>query len=157
MEMVRRGEFNGQFLPTPPMVLFMCPHGAAKSVLAAGYFNAAATVAGSNYRAIARGTHPDEVIGPRALALLHEQGLAPVVNKPQKVDPSIMQSAHTIVSLGCDMADLPINDKNILRWDDLPAVSEKPEAASAEIMRRVQALLKSIKHCGSSRKSDVFE
>ena len=40
-------------------VLFMCPHGAGKSVLASAYFERLAREKGLNVRVDARGTEPD--------------------------------------------------------------------------------------------------
>jgi len=41
-------------------VVFVCEYGAAKTVIAAAYFNKMATEQGLAYRAITRGTAPDE-------------------------------------------------------------------------------------------------
>ncbi len=43
-----------------PIIVFVCEHGAAKSVIAATYFNKLANEKGLNLKAIARGTHPDQ-------------------------------------------------------------------------------------------------
>ena len=40
-------------------VLFVCEHGAAKSVIAAAYFNQLASEKNLDVRAIERGTNPD--------------------------------------------------------------------------------------------------
>ena len=42
-----------------PQVLFVCPHGAGKSVLASAYFQRLAKEKGLNVRVEARGTEPD--------------------------------------------------------------------------------------------------
>lgn len=49
----------------PPTVLFMCPHGAAKSVLASAYFERLATERGLNVRVESAGTDPDPTVAPR--------------------------------------------------------------------------------------------
>jgi protein-tyrosine-phosphatase len=41
-------------------IIFVCEHGAAKSVIAAAYFNRFAEQRGLNLRAAARGTNPDD-------------------------------------------------------------------------------------------------
>src|SRR5258706_16004324 len=45
-----------------PVVVFVCEHGSAKSVLAAAHFNALAKRRGLRVRAISRGTNPDQAI-----------------------------------------------------------------------------------------------
>jgi arsenate reductase (thioredoxin) len=42
-----------------PDILFVCEHGAAKSIIAATYFNLLAKQRGFPWRAIARGTNPE--------------------------------------------------------------------------------------------------
>lgn len=41
------------------LILFVCEHGAAKSVIAVAYFNKMAQGMGVDQRALARGTNPD--------------------------------------------------------------------------------------------------
>ena len=43
----------------PPTILFMCPHGAAKSVLASAYFQRLAKERGLNVHVASAGTEPD--------------------------------------------------------------------------------------------------
>src|SRR3982751_846284 len=47
-----------------PTVVFVCEHGAAKSVLASQYFEQLAKERGLKIRAISRGTNPDKEVGP---------------------------------------------------------------------------------------------
>jgi arsenate reductase len=47
-----------------PVIIFVCEHGAAKSVIAATYFNHLAEKAGSARRAIARGINPERELSP---------------------------------------------------------------------------------------------
>jgi hypothetical protein len=48
-----------------PVIIFVCEHGAAKSILSAAIFNKLAAERGLNFRAIARGTNPDPEISPK--------------------------------------------------------------------------------------------
>ncbi len=50
-----------------PVVIFVCEHGAAKSIIAAAYFNKLAQDRKIKVRAIARGTHPDEELTQAAV------------------------------------------------------------------------------------------
>jgi low molecular weight phosphotyrosine protein phosphatase len=62
--------------PTPPAIVFVCEHGAAKSVIATGYFNKLAAERGLSYRATFRGTSPQDDVSVRAVAALKEDGIA---------------------------------------------------------------------------------
>src|SRR5918993_1523197 len=61
----------------PPSVLFLCPHGAAKSVLASAYFKAVAAERGLRVRVDFAGTEPDAEIAPKVHEHLRQQGLEP--------------------------------------------------------------------------------
>jgi pyruvate/2-oxoglutarate dehydrogenase complex dihydrolipoamide acyltransferase (E2) component len=58
-----------------PVIVFVCEHGAAKSVMAAAHFNKLARERGLNLRAVARGTSPDKEIAPKAALGLQADGL----------------------------------------------------------------------------------
>jgi len=45
-------------------IVFVCEHGAAKSVIAAAYFNKMAKERNLDYEAVCRGTSPDSTISP---------------------------------------------------------------------------------------------
>ncbi len=47
---------------TTKTILFVCEHGAAKSVVAAAYFNRLAEEKGLNYKTVFRGTKPDSLL-----------------------------------------------------------------------------------------------
>jgi arsenate reductase (thioredoxin) len=50
-----------------PTVVFVCEHGAAKSVIATAYFNKLAAERGLRTRAIYRGVNPDSALSAAAL------------------------------------------------------------------------------------------
>src|SRR5215204_4610770 len=58
----------------PRTVLFLCPHGAAKSVLASAYFQRAAKERGLNVRVDAAGTDPDPAVSQAVADHLRENG-----------------------------------------------------------------------------------
>ena len=51
----------------PDTIVFVCEHGAAKSVVAAAQFNRLAEERHLPYRGIARGTEPQEDIAPKRI------------------------------------------------------------------------------------------
>jgi glyoxylase-like metal-dependent hydrolase (beta-lactamase superfamily II) len=132
---------------TPPgaapaqRVLFMCPHGAAKSVLASAYFERLAREKGLNVRVEARGTEPDPAVSPKVAEHLTKNGYRVPVTTPQRVTPDDLASADLVISLGCDVGGLPVRAGTLRQWDDVPGPGEDFAGADAAIQRRVAALV----------------
>src|SRR5215470_8754032 len=61
-------QFAGKQTEEAPVIIFVCEHGAAKSILSAAIFNKLAVERSLNLRAIARGTNPDPEISPKVAA-----------------------------------------------------------------------------------------
>ena len=125
-----------------PIIIFVCEHGAAKSIIAAAYFNKLAEEASSKIRAIARGTHPDPELSPKTVAGLRADGLTPTETIPQQLSPADIENAQKIVTF-CELPPEYQNKVAIQRWDDVPPVSENYEAARDEIIKRLKQLLSS--------------
>src|SRR6185295_16120591 len=68
-----------------PSIVFVCEHGAAKSVIATAYFNKLAAERGLPYRATFRGTNPQDALSVRAVAGLKEDGIAVPSGKPAAI------------------------------------------------------------------------
>ncbi len=64
--------------PSTKRVLFVCLHGAAKSVVAAAHFRALAAAQGLPLAAVAAGTEPDPELMPAAVKGLAGDGLIPM-------------------------------------------------------------------------------
>ena len=84
-------------------VVFVCEHGAAKSVIAAAHFNRLAAEKGLPYRAVSRGTKPDEVVAPAVKAGLASEGLDVSTWRPRAVSDDDIKRAKTVVSLATDL------------------------------------------------------
>ena len=123
-----------------PTVLFVCLHGAAKSVLAAAHFQRLADQRGLGMRADFAGTEPDPVIAPRVLQELRTEGIDLGARRPSRVTPDAMARAWRVVSFGCDLEGVAPGAR-IVRWDDVPAVSEDYDTARAAIDARLARLL----------------
>src|SRR5690349_1513124 len=78
----------------PQTVLFVCEHGAAKSVIAAAHFNKIAKERGLPYRAVARGTAPDQTIPDGVRNGLKQAGLELTVEKPVMVGQADVNGAN---------------------------------------------------------------
>lgn len=122
-------------------VLFMCPHGAAKSVLASAYFERLAREKGLNVRVDSRGTEPDPAVSPKVAEHLTKNGYRVPVATPQAVTPTDLASADIVISLGCDVRGLAVRAGTLRQWDEVPGPGEDFAGADAAIQRRVAALV----------------
>jgi hypothetical protein len=75
---------------------------------------------------------------------LKGQGYAIPVAKPRKVGPEEVASADVVISIGCDLAALPHPKKRLVRWDDVPALSDGFTAADEAIRTRVNDLVEEL-------------
>ena len=130
--------------PRPPTVAFVCLHGAAKSVLAAACFERLAEARGVGARALAAGTEPDPEIAPVVLRSLLAEGIDLRGQQPRRVTPDDLAGAAAVVSFGPDLSALVAPGRAIVRWDDVPALSEDFEAGRAAILARLPALLEEV-------------
>jgi len=128
----------------PPTVLFMCPHGAAKSVLASAYFQRLAKERGLNVRVDSAGTEPDPAVSSAVAAHLTRQGYAIPIAKPRKATAEEVAAADVVISIGCDLSALPAPRGQLQRWDEVPAPSEDFAAADEAIRKRVVALVEEL-------------
>lgn len=124
-------------------IVFVCEHGAAKSIVAAAYFNHLASEAGLDLRAIARGTQPDNELSPQTINGLSADGLMPTELSPQKLTEAEMQSAQRVISF-CELASEYKPQGMIERWDDVPPISENYEKARDAIIEHLNQLISNI-------------
>jgi arsenate reductase len=127
--------------PKAPTVLFMCPHGAAKSVLASAYFLRLAKERGLAVHVLSAGTDPDPQVAPAVANHLTKNGYDVPVAKPRRVTDTEMSTADVVISIGCNLSDLPAPRGALMKWDDVPALSEHFERADERIRQRVIQLV----------------
>ena len=123
-----------------PVILFVCEHGAAKSIIAAAHFNRLAREENLNLRAIARGTHPDAELSSKTIAGLQEDGLTPTESIPTKLTGAEIESAQRIVYF-CDVPEEYRQKSVVEQWLDIPPVSEDYEKARDAIVANLQKLV----------------
>jgi arsenate reductase len=128
----------------PATILFMCPHGAAKSVLASAYFQRLAKERGLNVHVASAGTEPDATVSPAVAAHLKGRGYSVPIATPRKVVPEEFASADVVISIGCDLAALPQPRGRLLRWDEVPAPSDGFTVADEAIRKRVNDLVEEL-------------
>lgn len=122
-------------------ILFLCPHNAAKSVLAAAYFDQLARERGLDYRASSAGTSPDAAPSPAVVAMLRDEGIDVAGHRPRRLTTQDLTSAHRVISLGCDPDDLTGGNARVDRWDDVPPASQDLAASRAAIKRHLDELV----------------
>ena len=126
---------------TAPSVLFVCLHGAAKSVLAAADFKRLAAERGLSVTADSAGTEPDPVIAPGVVATLRAEGVELGQSRPRRVTAADTARASRVITFGCELAEATPAAVPVERWDDVPAVSDDLPLARAAIRRHLDRLL----------------
>ena len=124
-------------------IIFVCEHGAAKSIVAAAYFNSLADEWNLSMRAIARGTIPEQQLSAQAIEGLRQDGLTPAETSPQKLTSTEIASSERIVSF-CELPE-EYQTKIILeQWNGIPPVSEDYEKARDIIVAKIEVLMKEL-------------
>jgi protein-tyrosine-phosphatase len=124
--------------PRQGRVLFVCLHGAAKSVVAAAHFRRLAAARGLALDAAAAGTEPDGELTPQAVKGLAGDGLPATPARPRPVTLYDLSSAARVVSFGCDIT--PPDGQRVEQWD-VPAVGDGYAAARDNIVAKVERLV----------------
>jgi protein-tyrosine-phosphatase len=122
----------------PPRVLFVCHHGAAKSVVGAAHFRRIAERRGLAVGAVAAGTEPDPALAPGAVKGLAGEGLQPSLSRPRPVTLYDLDTSARVVSFGCDVR--PRQGQQVEQWD-VPPVGDGYEAARDRIVSNVERLV----------------
>ncbi len=103
-----------------PGVVFVCEHGAAKSVIATAYFNKIAEERGLGIRATYRGVNPQTELSAAALKGLREDGLPVVERKPSLISEADVDGATLIFAIGCTLPSNARSSGKSASWDDVP-------------------------------------
>jgi protein-tyrosine-phosphatase len=121
-------------------VVFVCEHGAAKSVVAAALFDRIAAERNLPYRALARGVSPDPAIPESIMRGLTLDGLTPTSTRPEAIRDSELTAAARVVTIACE---LPPGSPQVRRtdWTDIPAFAENYEAGRTALQKRIEALV----------------
>lgn len=123
-----------------PTVLFMCPHGAAKSLLASAYFQKLAKERGLNARVDSAGTEPDPQLSKGVVAHLQKNGYTIPIEKPRGATAADMNNVDVVVSMGCDLSKLPPPKGALKNWN-VPDFSADFNVAEQSIRDQVVKLV----------------
>jgi arsenate reductase len=129
----------------PVDVLFLCPHNAAKGVIAAAYFNLRARQLNLPLVADSAGTEPSDVVSPAVVTMLRNEGIDVSHHQPRQVMDDELRMAAYIVSMGCTAEELGLAPARLIDWSDVPAVSQDAEASREAIRAHVEALIARLK------------
>jgi arsenate reductase (thioredoxin) len=133
-------------------VVFVCEHGAAKSVVAMAYFKQLVSERKLPFKAISRGTNPDSAVPPLVRNGLAADGLRLGAFTPRKFSVADLASAITVISFDQPTVATTVGGRTpSSAWDGLPAVSENYAVARDSIRRRVKALVDSLAKAHAQR------
>ena len=127
---------------TPPrLVVFVCEHGSAKSLVAASFFDRLAKERGVAARAVSRGTAPDASVPAAVVETLRDDGFDVAAFKPQRLKEADVAGADRVVAIGVDLGDVGAKARGaVMRWDDIPPFSAGYPKARQAILSRMESL-----------------
>ncbi|HEV8145866.1 MAG TPA: hypothetical protein VGP79_05780 [Bryobacteraceae bacterium] len=123
-------------------IVFVCEHGAAKSVIAAAHFNRLAKEKGLPHRAITRGTNLDPEIPPFIRAGLTADGLDISGWTPRLLTEAEVRDGDRVITLGCALPSKTARKRE--EWNDIPNVGENYERAREAIVSHLNELVRTL-------------
>lgn len=127
-----------------PTVVFVCEHGAAKSLIAAAYFNKLAAERGLAARATFRGVDPQDALSVRAVAGLKDDGFPIPDVRPTAINAADVTAATHIFAIGCALPPGATQSGKASSWDDVPDDQGYGPMRDA-IVRHVRALIDTLR------------
>ena len=137
-------------MATTAKVVFVCLHGAAKSVLAATLFGQEAARARVPVEALARGIEPDAEVSAAAAGGLLAEGLDVRGNRPRALTPGDLVGASRVIAFGCDISEMVPPGVPVEQWAEIPAVSNGYARARAAVVSHFPALLEACRRSAGS-------
>jgi arsenate reductase len=126
-------------------VVFVCEHGAAKSVIATAYFNKIASERGLKARAIYRGVHPQAELSATALKGLRDDGVQVPDQSPAPITDDDVKAATVMFAIGCALPSKVTASGKADDWADVPddqGYAPMRDAIKRHVERLVDDLLK---------------
>jgi protein-tyrosine-phosphatase len=131
--------------PAEPTVVFVCEHGAAKSLIATAYFNKIAAERGLSARAVYRGVNPQADLSVSALKGLRDDGLTVPDQKPSPITQADVDTATVMFAIGCTLPSNATRSGKTDTWDDVPedrGYGATRDAIKGHVERLIDDLLK---------------
>jgi arsenate reductase (thioredoxin) len=124
-------------------IIFVCEHGAAKSVIAASYFNKMAKERNLDYVAECRGTFPDSVVSPAIKQNLTREKVFDPNTKTQKLVISDTANVDRII-LFTSLPPALITNIKTENWSTIQNVDADYEKRRDAIVKKINELLDSL-------------
>lgn len=121
-------------------ILFVCTHGAARSPIAAAYFNKIAEEKDLNYHAVFRGTKPDKKLSGATILGLTNDNFDVKEWKPEAVSQNDIGRAYEIVTFDCVLPSDNIRSM-VIEWNGTPSISKDYDIARSAIRQRVEKFI----------------
>src|SRR5262245_6801241 len=126
-------------------ILFLCPHGGAKSVMAASFFNRLAEERALPFTATAAAVEDPYAAVPEPVAsLLQREGVDVRTHQPRHVEAGEVSAAARVVAIGCDLGALDVPAGPIEQWNDVPQAGEDLDGSASAIRRHVASLVEEL-------------
>ncbi len=119
-------------------VLLLCPHNAAKSVVAAALLTRASIEHELGLTIGTGGTDPDQAVLPFVRDYLRDNGM-PAGDTPRTVTEADLTRADIVINMGCSPADLP-TDRAVVDWQ-IPNFSDDEQQALSALDHHVADLV----------------
>jgi chromate transporter len=140
------------------VVVFVCEHGSAKSLVAASLFERMARERGLEVLAVSRGTAPDAAVPPAVVEALRGEGVDVAAFRPQALSEAEAAFARRVVAIGVDLRALvPAAAERLEAWDDIPPVSGGYPAARRAMVARIEVLLRRLEAERGPRREGATE
>jgi arsenate reductase len=127
-------------------IVFVCEHGAARSVMASKYFERLANENGILVNAIFRGLSPDSSINRTTKAELTKDGFTLKNENPKRLTREDVQNSDLVVTLDCVLPETYNGySTRLLKYRGIPSINENYVLARDSIKRIVNDVLIKIK------------
>lgn len=141
--------------PAAAEVVFVCEHGAGKSVVASQYFNKLAAERGLAIRSIARGADPQAELSVSAVKGLQKDGLPALAGAPRPLTASEVRGSARVVAFDCEQPAMKALRGMDACWDDVPATGEDYVGARDRIRAHVEAMVEQMVAQGEVRRASL--
>lgn len=123
------------------VILFVCEHGAARSTIAAAYFNKLAKEKRLDYTAVFRGTDPDTTLTPGTAKGLIKDSFDISGWTPKLVSDQEIKEAYKIITFDCKLPTKDSSSIAVEQWDGIPPISKDYAVARNQIAEKVNHLI----------------
>lgn len=130
---------------TPRTIVFVCEHGAARSVIAAAYFNKLAAERHLPFRAVARGVTPQPELSAPTVAGLEQDGVAFPTERPLALTEADVRGAARVVAF-CPLPSFAKQSGAVTY--NVPAPADGYPVSRDAILRHVRALIEELRTQG---------